>query len=207
MEEPILINERYRLLDKTIGRGSAGIVLLALDTLNDTEVAVKLSHGGSDAIHLSKEAATYEQIWSDTQTDTNFPTLLWRGYIANRYCLVWTLLGPTLDDLWSFCGHRLKLDTVKKLAQQIVSRLQTLHERGYVHGSIKPENICMGSKNPLKDTLYLIDYGCAALMNSSSPYTRATFFSIERHNGHPHDVCDDLESMFYTVLYRSEFRT
>lgn len=201
MTELILIHDRYQLLHKMLGRGSSGVVMLALDTLTNAEVAVKLSHGASDAIHLSKEATVYEQIWHGTRSNDDFPTLLWRGYIANRYAIVWGLLGPTLDNLWSFCSNRLSIDTVRSLAQQIVSRLQALHERGYIHGSIKPQNMCMGASPPHKDTLYLIDYGCSAPINSSSPTTRATFFSIERHNGHPHDVCDDLESMFYTVLY------
>lgn len=206
MEEPTLINDRYRLLNKTIGRGSSGIVTLALDTITNTEVAIKMSYpGGGQAPHLSKEAFTYEMLWFDHVCDPrkhdHFPSLLWHGYIADRYYLVWDLLGPTLHDLWSFCGHRLSVDTVKQLAQQMVSRLTILHARGYIHGSIKPENICMGAKSPHKNTLYLIDYGSAAPINASSPITRATYFSIERHKGHPHDVCDDLESMFYTMLF------
>lgn len=44
------------------------------------------------------------------------------------------------------------------IADQMISRLKSLHNAGLIHRDIKPENITMG---PIEDveTLHLIDFG------------------------------------------------
>jgi casein kinase 1 epsilon len=46
------------------------------------------------------------------------------------------------------------------LADQLLQRIEVLHENGYIHRDLKPENILMGLEDNAS-TLYLIDYGLA----------------------------------------------
>lgn len=45
-----------------------------------------------------------------------------------------------------------------KFGINLITTIEYLHELGYVHCDIKPDNIMTGSDNSL-DSLYLIDFG------------------------------------------------
>ena len=72
------------------------------------------------------------------------------------------MLGPSLEELFNNCGRKFSLKTVLQLADQLIARIQTLHNRGYIHRDLKPENILMGLDENAS-TLFLIDYGLAKL--------------------------------------------
>lgn len=40
----------------------------------------------------------------------------------------------------------------------MIDRIQTLHELGYIHRDIKPDNFVVGRKEK-NDTIYCIDFG------------------------------------------------
>ena len=44
----------------------------------------------------------------------------------------------------------------------MISRLEAIHNRGYIHRDIKPDNIVIGPISD-PDTLYLIDFGLSKL--------------------------------------------
>ena len=74
--------------------------------------------------------------------------------------MVIEMLGPSLEDLFNYCGRKFSLKTVLLLADQLISRIETLHKKGYLHRDLKPENILIGLEENAS-TLYLIDYGLA----------------------------------------------
>lgn len=47
--------------------------------------------------------------------------------------MVMQLLGPSLEDLFNFCGRRFRLKTVILLADQILMRIEYLHSRNFIH--------------------------------------------------------------------------
>lgn len=58
---------------------------------------------------------------------------------------------------------------VQSLMLQLLDCVQRLHEMGYVHGDMKPDNICL-SVCPRTDklNLFLIDFGMATKYTDSS---------------------------------------
>lgn len=58
-----------------------------------------------------------------------------------------TFLGPNLESLKKrMLENRFSLRNVLLMANQMISGLQVLHEKGIIHRDIKPENFVIGSE-------------------------------------------------------------
>ena len=69
-----------------------------------------------------------------------------------------TLLGPNLDQLLKLCNTTFTLKTTMILALQLLDRLEVLHNSGFVHGDLSPENCLMGLNNN-SPFVFLTDFG------------------------------------------------
>ena len=89
-----------------------------------------------------------------------FPQFVWFGAEGDYFIMAIELLGPSLEDLFVYCGRKLSLKTVLIIAEQLISRIETFHEMTYIHRDLKPENILIGMEENAQ-TIYLIDFGLA----------------------------------------------
>jgi serine/threonine protein kinase len=97
------------------------------------------------------------------------------------------LLGPSLEDLFEYCGQKFSLKTVLMLADQLIPRMQFIHSKGFIHRDIKPQNILMGNGRGSK-TVYVTDMGLAKDMKNQDIYSghvvgTVRYASINAHIG------------------------
>lgn len=67
-------------------------------------------------------------------------------------------LGPNVENLRQQCGGRFSLKTTLMIGVQILDRLQYLHENGFLHCDIKPDNFVTGVAPKLKHKIFLVDF-------------------------------------------------
>ena len=72
------------------------------------------------------------------------------------------LLGPNLEELFTFCGRRFSTKTIILIGLQLLTRLERIHCRGLIFRDLKPENVLIGRRSFKKENiLHVIDYGLA----------------------------------------------
>ena len=141
------------------------------------------------------------------------PEMYWKGPFEGRYVtMVLEILGPSLEDVFNMCNRKFSLKTMIMLTDQMISRLQYLHVKNYIHRDVKPDNFLMGLRGK-SNILYVIDFGLSKKYwdpktHQHIPYKEnknltgtARYASINAHLGIEQSRRDDLEGIGYVVLY------
>ncbi|KAM0869891.1 hypothetical protein ACQ4PT_040391 [Festuca glaucescens] len=202
-----IVGSKYKL-GRKIGSGSFGEIYLATHVDTYEIVAVKIENSKTNHPQLLYEAKLYNAL----QGGTGIANIKWCGIDGEENVLVIDLLGPSLEDLFVYCGRRFSLKTVLMLAEQMITRIEFLHSKGYLHRDIKPDNFLMGLGRKANQ-VYIIDFGLAKRYRDSTtnrhiPYREnknltgtARYASCNTHLGIEQSRRDDLESIGYVLLY------
>jgi len=144
---------RYVLLEE-IGRGATGSVHRARDMRTRTYVAAKVLRGG-DADALLRFVR--EQAHRIEHPHVLSP-LGWAAEDDIAVIVMELVRGGSLRDLLARPGH-LSQPAVALLLAQLLDALAAVHERGVVHGDVKPANLLV--RAGVRPHLLLADFGVA----------------------------------------------
>lgn len=203
----LTIAGKYRVGSK-IGNGSFGDIFIGVNSQTNEEVAIKLEKVRSNHPQLLQESKIYRHL----QGGVGIPAIHWYGVEGEYNIMILDLLGPSLEDLLSICNKRLSLKTVLMLAEQMISRVEYVHSKNYLHRDIKPDNFLIGLKGRAS-TVFLIDFGLSKRYTDPKtkthiPYREgknltgtARYTSINTHLGIEQSRRDDLEGLAYVLIY------
>lgn len=135
----------------------------------------------------------------------------WCGTEGSYNILVMELLGASLETLFKAQQKPFSLKCSILLAEQMISRIEYMHAKGFIHRDIKPDNFLMGLGEK-SGVVYIIDYGLSMPYHDNKgnhiPYKSnknlagtARYASINNHRGVEQSRRDDLEGALYVLLY------
>ncbi|KAG0168956.1 casein kinase I [Apophysomyces sp. BC1034] len=204
-----VVGVHYRV-GKKIGEGSFGIIYEGTNLLNNQQVAIKFEPRKSDAPQLRDEYRTYKIMAGST----GIPTAYYFGQEGLHNILVIDLLGPSLEDMFDVCGRRFSIKTAAMLAKQMLTRVQTIHEKNLIYRDIKPDNFLIGKPGTeMANNIFIVDFGMAKLYRDPKskqhiPYRErkslsgtARYMSINTHLGREQSRRDDLEALGHVFMY------
>ena len=134
------------------------------------------------------------------------------GNTKDYNILIMELLGPSLETLFQSLNKKFSLKTICMLGIQMLDRIEYIHSKKLIHRDVKPDNFAIG-KGKNSHILYVLDFGLAKKYWSSThkchiPFIKgkkltgtARYASINALSGFEQSRRDDLESIFYILLY------
>ena len=184
------------------------LLVVGKDHAIGREIALKLEHrdGG---MALEDEISCY-QSFSDLP---GFPEVYWSGWKDDYTIMAFELLGPSLEDLFAYCGHRFTLKTTLMVMDQLLARVKDVHAKGFIHRDVKPANFLMGTGSK-GNVIYVTDFGISreyvkgdgdepedSLLSRPRVVGTTRFASIRAHMGQVQTRKDDLEALGYMMVY------
>ncbi|MQM07738.1 hypothetical protein Taro_040583 [Colocasia esculenta] len=207
-----IVGDKYKL-GRKIGSGSFGEIYLATHVDTFEIVAVKIEKTETKHPQLLYEAKLYNAL----RGASGIANIRWSGINGEDNVLVLDLLGPSLEDLFVYCGRKFSLKSVLMLADQMITRIEYLHSKGYLHRDIKPDNFLMGlgrkanqASTEIRCISSILDLQkdiviCPPIATFHTENKNLTgtarYASCNTHLGIEQSRRDDLESLGYVLLY------
>ena len=151
-----MIANRY-LIAKDLGHGGMADVYLAMDTVLNREVAIKLLRGELCADPVSLLRFQREANAASALTHPNIVEIYDVGeYNGRQYIVMEYVRGKTLKQL---IANRGALDNQESVTimKQLVDAVREAHAHGIIHSDIKPQNVLIKDDGTIKIT----DFGIA----------------------------------------------
>ena len=198
---------QYRL-----GQGSFGIIFFAKDLKTNKEYALKIEEHSDKYPQLSKEYSIYRRL----SGGHGIAKVHWFSREEDFNIMCMQLLGPSISHFFNYCNRRFSLKTVLMIADQLISRLEYMHNKNLIHRDLKPSNFLLGIEPNIINQIFLIDYGLCKEYMSADLHTHpkhkpqksglkfagtARFASLNAHLGYTLSRRDDLESLGYNMIY------
>jgi serine/threonine-protein kinase len=199
MATPTEIGGRYRL-DRRLGAGGMSTVFLAIDTVLERQVAVKLlaEHLADDEVfvqrfrHEALAAARLQhpnivQVFDSGQDEQSH-----RHYIVMEY-----VDGPSCSDLLREHGQ-LGIDDTVRIIVEACHGLDYAHRAGVVHRDVKPGNLLISNET---GAVKLADFGIAKAAEQTrvtqvgSVLGTAAYLSPEQAQGKEAGPASDIYSL------------
>jgi serine/threonine protein kinase len=159
-----------------------------------------------------KEIKMDDNTFGQDQKKKGFAKIYSFGQHQECNFMAMELMGPSLSDLFQFCGWRFSLKTTIMLAYQLIERFEQMHNRNFIHRDIKPDNFLMGLGDN-SNLCHIVDMGLAKYfvdpqtkkhishITGKSLTGTARYVSINSHNGEELSRRDDFEAIGYVLVY------
>ncbi len=191
-----LINDRYEII-RAIGEGGMANVYLALDTILDRKVAVKILRGDLAEDEKFVRRFQREAISASSLNDPNIVEVYDVGEDNGKYFIVMEYVqGLTLKQLIKKRGA-LTLPEVQDIMLQLTSAVAHAHESYIIHRDIKPQNVIILEDGRVK----IMDFGIAVALNAgeftqtNSVMGTVYYIPPEQANGGAATIKSDIYSL------------
>jgi serine/threonine protein kinase len=197
MDEPVILNHRYRL-EERLGSGGMAMVYRARDLTLERDVAIKLLRE-----NFSKDPAFQNRFRQEAKAAANLShqnivTVHDFGYDSGRLFIVMEYVpGTDLKTILQRRG-RYPIHDAINLTIQACAGVGYAHRAGLVHCDIKSQNFIITPDNRLKVT----DFGIARALASIQPDEKSDvvwgspqYFSPEQASGSPPSPASDVYSL------------
>ncbi len=190
------INDRYQII-KTIGEGGMANVYLALDTILNRQVAVKILRGDLADDEKFVRRFQREALSASKLNHPNIVEMYDVGEDNGQYYIVMEYVsGKTLKSLVKKRGA-LTLPEVIDIMTQLLSAVMCAHDSYIIHRDIKPQNVMILEDGKVK----IMDFGIAMALNSNElTQTNSVMGSVhylppEQANGSGSTIKSDIYSL------------
>lgn len=161
------VGKNFKIIRK-IDEGAFGEIYQAINTKTNLEVAVKIEPTITDHPQLIYECKLYNYLHNDsTVIDKGIPNVYYCSTegtsisnLGDYNVLVMDLMGPSLEALFNQTLRKFSLKTVLMLVDQMISRIEYIHNRHFIHRDIKPDNFCVGL-HKTSNKIFILDFGLA----------------------------------------------
>uniref|UniRef100_A0A0M3IP39 non-specific serine/threonine protein kinase n=1 Tax=Ascaris lumbricoides TaxID=6252 RepID=A0A0M3IP39_ASCLU len=200
-----------------IGSGGYGQIYFAIDERSEEQLGVaiktesKIRRGKT-----SKRMILEQKILVRLQGRSHAPLIWGSGSTAKVNYIIMQLLSRNLSDIRKQSPYkRFSRSTMGRIVIQGIAGLRDLHQIGYIHRDVKPQNICFGLSEASKHRLILVDFGLARRFRYSNGKTRplregcgfrgtTIYASLRSHEGMDLGPSDDLISLYYSAIEMQE---
>ena len=215
----IIVGGQYKVTHVISHAGSYGKVLGAVHKETLQPYAIKVGDNAKGTManeiiiynFLNKHLNTHFTAHGDNTIKINdikseksggWPTVHASGQDGKFTYIVMDIMGPALEqNLSAFIGQPM---TVITAGLQMLQLIQKLHDKGVVHGDIKPDNFVYETAEEL-NKIQLLDFGLSHIMSNPPPYAHIIgsprYASVRVLEGEFPTKCDDLESLGYLLIY------
>ena len=198
---------------KIIGEGCFSKVFLGEDKYLRFKVAI-LQIKVEDEENFNIETYILQKIHGKG----NFPQL-YNTYSDDEdkyYYLIESLMGPNLKSLYKICDKDFDFLTIINIGIDLIKNIKILHDFGFVHRDLKPDNLTFGNlcdeNDDMKNEVGILDFSNSKINiypNGNIKYStkkikcpgNKTFSSNNALNDKDVGKKDDLISIFYILIY------
>lgn len=195
-----ILNDRYAVKE-CIGSGGMAVVYRGMDLISGTEVALKVlkpefARDEQQVTRFHKEAESAYRL-----NHPNIIKIYGFGYCAGiHYIAMQYIDGISLSSYMERFGVIEWRDALK-IAEQVLSALETAHENGVIHRDIKPQNILVDASGHVT----LTDFGIAQdtisanTLDANNSACSVHYLSPEQARGSLVDGRSDIYSLGITL--------